>query len=329
MTPTMVTAVEEYLQIVKSSDQIKSEIDDGADHVLIDNEPSLEKPVVGNPISHGQVVDVFTTIRQHRENMKDGERSHNNRDVQLEQLLRGSKIYVPPQKPKSESEEDEYKTLMNRLRRQEEEREYERMISRPSTTAKTYQPNNRNVSKSPSNPPSPFPPVADEPTEMTYADVNRQMALVLNIIISIVACSFAIWTVTHHWSTPQRLALSLGGSILVAVAEVVVYAGYLGKLKEAKERGQDQIETKEIINTWVIGGDKSVESARGDHSRGNPDERATTEESNNGRGATLPIENAASGSQDPVLLENEMKEDQRSSGVSRPEPLPTPRRGGM
>lgn len=342
MTPTMVTAIEKYLQIVTSRDKSNG---DENDDVLAD-EPSLEHPAVGNPISHGQVMDIFTRIRQHRfaseMDMQDGQKSYNkDQEFQLEDLLRGSRVYVPPPQSRSEpvsyprpcifsvcrisaeqiSKMDDYKTLMNNLRRQEEERAYEQMVSRPST-AKVYQPHDRQTAK-----PTPFPPTTDEDDEMTYADVNRQMALILNIIISIVACSFAIWTASRHWSTPLRLGLSFGGSVLVAIAEVVVYAGYLGKLKGAKERGKDQFETKEIINTWVIGGGKSDGSARDDLPKGDTDDGAT--EMINSKTVTPVTGTAISGSQTPLIIENDMREDQRSSGVSRAGPLPTPRRRGM
>ena len=96
----------------------------------------------------------------------------------------------------------------------------------------------------------------DEEDEITYADINRQMALIINILISIVACSVAIWLAAKHWSTPKRLGLSMGGSGMIGVAEAVVYAGYLRRLKEAREKGKRKSEIKEVIKTWVIGGDE-------------------------------------------------------------------------
>ncbi len=91
---------------------------------------------------------------------------------------------------------------------------------------------------------------------MTYADINRQLTLIINILVSIVACSVAIWMASSHWSTPKRLGLSLAGSLLVGVAEVVVYAGYLRRLEEARRQGRKKVEKKEILKTWVIGGEK-------------------------------------------------------------------------
>lgn len=141
---------------------------------------------------------------------------------------------------------------MARLRREEEARAYARMTN-PPRPLETFEQRFPNSSSSKL--------FADdqaqvgEDDEMTYADVNRQMALIINILVSIVACSIALWLVASSWSTPSRLVLSMAGSILVAVAETVVYAGYLRRVREAREKGKKQVEIKEIIKTWVIGRD--------------------------------------------------------------------------
>jgi hypothetical protein len=92
--------------------------------------------------------------------------------------------------------------------------------------------------------------------EMTYADVNRQMALIFNVLLSIVACAGALWMVARWWSTPARLALSFSGGILVGVAEIVVYSGYIRRLAEAKGEEKKVKEVKEILKTWVIGAEE-------------------------------------------------------------------------
>lgn len=138
---------------------------------------------------------------------------------------------------------------MARLRREEEARAYERMTN-PQATRESF------AQRFPKSPYADLFPAAtqaiDDEDEITYADINRQIALILNILVSIVACSVAIWLAASHWSTPKRLGLSMTGSGIVAVAEVVVYAGYLRRLKEAKEKGKNEVETKEIIKSWVI-----------------------------------------------------------------------------
>ena len=91
----------------------------------------------------------------------------------------------------------------------------------------------------------------DGDNEMTFADVNREVALVINVLVSIIACAIAIWVVSRWWDTPIRLALSLSGSILVAVAEVVVYNGYLRRVTEAKGEEQKKKERREVLDSWI------------------------------------------------------------------------------
>lgn len=145
----------------------------------------------------------------------------------------------------------EYKTLMGRLRREEEARAYERLIN-PPPPAQSF-PQRFPTARATLLPASTQADV-DQDDDITYADVNRQMALILNILVSIVACSVAIWLAAGHWSTPKRLGLSMGGSGIIAVAEVVVYTGYLRRLQEARDKGKKEVEIKEVIKTWVIGG---------------------------------------------------------------------------
>lgn len=138
---------------------------------------------------------------------------------------------------------------MARLRREEESRSYERMLN-PLPASEAL------ISRYPTNTYGHlFPPAqTEEDDEMTYADVNRQMALIANVLISIIACSVAIWKVAWHWNTPARLALSMTGSIVVAVAEVAIYAGYIGRVSEAKTKERKKVEKKTVENSWVIEG---------------------------------------------------------------------------
>jgi hypothetical protein len=142
---------------------------------------------------------------------------------------------------------------MARLRKEEEARTYERMLNPlPPSEALT----SRFPAASYGHL---FPPTSAElaeEEEVTYADINRQMALIANVLISIIACSVAIWKVAWHWNTPERLALSMVGSIVVAVAEVAIYAGYIGRVSEAKAKEKKKIERKTVSESWVIEGKK-------------------------------------------------------------------------
>ncbi|KAI4221515.1 MAG: hypothetical protein L6R36_006855 [Xanthoria steineri] len=209
---------------------------------------------IGDPITHTQVIAISKLLKKVREPI-DGSAVPRH----LDYLLRGSKLYQEPPEPKQEPT-NEYKALMARLRREEEARSYERMTYRP-VPVETFEQRFPNKSN-----PRLFADSQDQfdsNDDITYADVNRQMAMIINILLSIVACSIALWLVASRWSTPRRLALSMGGSILVAVAEAVVYAGYLRRVKEAREKGKKQVEIKEIIRTWVIGGDEKASPPEG------------------------------------------------------------------
>ncbi|KAE8444656.1 hypothetical protein EG329_014404 [Mollisiaceae sp. DMI_Dod_QoI] len=214
-------------------------------------QPILESPKIGNPISHGQVVDLSKEMKE-----REMEPSR------LEILLKGSRIYVQPPPPKPEPT-SEYKALMARLRREEEARSYERMTN-PPPPMETFTQRFPMASAAHAFPSSFQSIHTSDPDDdgTTYADVDRQVTLIFNVLVSIVACAAGIWIVARWWSTPMRLALSMSGSMLVGVAEVVVYAGYIRRVGEAKKEEKKKKEVKEIVNTWVVGaGDEKSEQA--------------------------------------------------------------------
>lgn len=149
---------------------------------------------------------------------------------------------------------------MARLRREEEARSYERMTN-PPPPMETFAQRFPMASAAHAFPSSYQPIGTSDPDDdgTTYADVDRQVTLIFNVLISIVACAAGIWITARWWSTPMRLALSMSGSLLVGVAEVVVYAGYIRRVGEAKTKEGKVKEVKEIVNTWVVGVDEKEE----------------------------------------------------------------------
>jgi hypothetical protein len=135
---------------------------------------------------------------------------------------------------------------MARLRRDEETRAYQRMAG----VKVKSQPLDFSWGLTRSPDPSGTIPQAED-DEITYADADRQVALIFNVLVSIVACGVAIWIAARHWSTPQRLALSMAGSLVVAVAEVGLYMVYLRKIQEAKRRERAKRESKTVVSSWV------------------------------------------------------------------------------
>ncbi|TKX21704.1 putative vacuolar proton-transporting V-type ATPase complex assembly protein [Elsinoe australis] len=232
-----------------------------------DGEPDLRDPIVGGPVAHGQLIDITNALKKY-----SADEASVDCASDLETILRGSKIYTPPPKPKPEKS-PEYVALMARLREDEERRAYERMINPlpPQETFAQRYPGSKafgaDVIKS---------QIADEVDEMTYADINRQMTLIINVLITIITCSVGIWITAWHWPTPARLGLSLGGSSVVAIAEVAIYFGYIKRMSDAKDKEVRKFESKEVVETWVIDGstgqktlshgrDESLRQRKGKH----------------------------------------------------------------
>ncbi|KAK0725462.1 endoplasmic reticulum-based factor for assembly of V-ATPase-domain-containing protein [Lasiosphaeris hirsuta] len=212
-----------------------------------EGDPSLDDAAVGTPISHGQIVDLWTLLK---------DAGHDT--YTLERLLKGSNIYIKPPPPKPEPSK-EYKALMARLRRDEEQRIYDRManpLSNLDAFAQRIPSGRTNMASAFAevNRPGQDMDLGDD--DVTLNDVHRQMMLILNVVVSILGVAATLWIVARWWSTPARLFLTMGGSLLVGVAEVAVYSGYIWHLGEAKKKDKTFKEVKEVVQTWVVGQDK-------------------------------------------------------------------------
>jgi hypothetical protein len=148
---------------------------------------------------------------------------------------------------------------MQRLRQQEEQREYERMIN-PLPEKESFGQRFPNASF---NPNTYHGQTGNDGVDddVTYQDIDRQVALIINVLVSIIACAVALWIVARHWSVPQRMALSMGGSLTVAAAEVAIYLGYIRRIEDAKGKEIKKAEKKEVSETWVI--EKASGSSKG------------------------------------------------------------------
>lgn len=147
---------------------------------------------------------------------------------------------------------------MARLRREEEARKYERMVN--PTTFPTRETFNQRFPYSSAqafaavNQPGSKEDIGDN--EVTYNDVHRQVMLILNFVVSILGVAGTLWVAARWWSVPARLFLTMGGAVVVAVAEVSVYSIYVWKMGDAKKKQDAVREVKEVVETWVVGKDK-------------------------------------------------------------------------
>lgn len=144
---------------------------------------------------------------------------------------------------------------MARLRREEDARSYERMIN-PPPPYETFQhrfPNTTHAFAE-ANRPSKLEDLGDD--EVTYNEVQRQVMLIINFLVSIAGVAVTLWIAGRWWSLSSRIFLSLGGSIVVAIAEVAVYSSYMWRMGEAKSKQGAVKEIKEVVQTWIVGQDE-------------------------------------------------------------------------
>ncbi|KAI0425467.1 endoplasmic reticulum-based factor for assembly of V-ATPase-domain-containing protein [Xylaria sp. FL1042] len=205
-------------------------------------EPCMKDPAVGNPISHGQILNTLRRLK-----------ASGHVGFRLEQMLRGSALYVPPPPPKPEPTE-EYKALMARLRHEEEERSYERMIRKApprETFAERFPLAPIAHSFAEVNKPSKASDM--EINDIEFGDVQKQVTLIINFLVSVFGCGAALWKLAQWWPVSTRLFLSLGGAIVVAITEVAVYSAFTWRMSQSEKKQTNLKEVREVVKTWVVG----------------------------------------------------------------------------
>ncbi|KAK9773240.1 putative Endoplasmic reticulum-based factor for assembly of V-ATPase-domain-containing protein [Seiridium cardinale] len=247
-TMVLLTMTASIVEALKDVDELSSAAvpELSSDENRSTNEPNLADSTVGDPISHAQIIDLWKRLR-----------AQNRTKHSLEELLRGATIYIPPPPPKAEPS-DEYKQLMARLRRDEEERSYERMVRAPPTRETFTQrfptaPMTMADSFAEANKPSRKSDLGED--IISHGEVQKQVTLIVNFLVSIAGCAAAFWICAQWWSTTARLFLTLFGTIVVAVCEVAVYSAYSWRMEEGDRKQRNMKEVKEIVTTWVIGDD--------------------------------------------------------------------------
>ncbi|KAH7322696.1 endoplasmic reticulum-based factor for assembly of V-ATPase-domain-containing protein [Stachybotrys elegans] len=249
MTPAVVAALEqrrdaEAKDATQGNETGDTTAEGGAQRDA--SEPSLAEPAVGKPIAHSQILHLWKELK-----------SNEASPTSLEKLLHGSHVYIPPPPSKPEPS-PEYKALMARLRREQEARTYERMVNQPQHHSASFAGSASQAAFSEVNRPTTAADVGDD--EVTYNDVHRQVMLIINFMVSILGVAGTLWVLARWWTLPARIFLTLGGSILVGVAEVAVYSIYVWRLGEAKVKQDAVKEIKEVVQTWVVGEEDAGEN---------------------------------------------------------------------
>ncbi|ODV78261.1 uncharacterized protein CANTADRAFT_90627 [Suhomyces tanzawaensis NRRL Y-17324] len=129
----------------------------------------------------------------------------------------------------------EFIKSMERLRLEAKEREYERLVN-PSPQHQTlYEQSNDQLTPA-----------------QAHKELKSQVTTIVNILISVASVAYAIWYWTDtSWKLKDsyRILLCLFFALLVLVAEVVVYLGYLNKIEDAKVTERRTKEVKKVLRS--------------------------------------------------------------------------------
>lgn len=242
MTASIVDALK-LLNDQRETDDCNNDASEQRPNAESSSPASSPEPTVGNPISHSDIINLHRKLKASQSSAPS--------KYSLEQLLQGSRVYIPPPPPKPEPSE-EYKALMARLRREEDARSYERMIN-PPPPLETFQHRFPHAARAfaEANRPSKTEDLGDD--EVTVNEIHRQVMLIINFLVSIAGVAVSLWIAGRWWSLSSRIFLALGGSIVVAVAEVAVYSSYMWRLGDAKSKQGAVKEIKEVVRTWIVG----------------------------------------------------------------------------
>ncbi|QIW99732.1 hypothetical protein AMS68_005250 [Peltaster fructicola] len=177
VTETVAEAVKTYRNLQKQQDD-----------VLLGRLAAVE---VEGPIEHRDLVTLSRLLVHHHQ----GEgHAANERQWRLDTLLTGVTIYIPPPPAKPEPSA-EYKALMRRLRNEEEQRQYDRMTEVPqkeSFAARLPTGFNPQLAHGRSDVP--------EIDDVTYQDINRQLTLIINVLVTVIASGVTIWQTSMNMS---------------------------------------------------------------------------------------------------------------------------------
>ncbi|KAL4990995.1 endoplasmic reticulum-based factor for assembly of V-ATPase-domain-containing protein [Aspergillus falconensis] len=241
------------------------------------NLPVPESLAPGDPISHDQIIRISRYFKNTRSFQNFDGDGRTGVDRSLNALLPGTKLYIPPPPPKPEPT-PEYLALKARLLAAAEADAYTRMLSQP-TASNTDPLFNMTSSKLAALHDAHNGPSAKDPN---YADPLTP-SLVLNIFLSVIITGFSVYWALTSFVTPQilvsrisstwspqtisgrgsgglgasepvRVLLSLFAALAVGVAEVLIYAIYLGKIEAARGKEGRRKEKKVVIGSEEVGG---------------------------------------------------------------------------
>jgi hypothetical protein len=156
---------------------------------------------------------------------------HGHNEYVLSELVKGTGVYFAP-KPAPVAKSKQFLEQMERLRREQQEKEYQEMVGSSS-----WSPTDTST-----------PSFAQESKEL-----NEQISTIFNIIISVASVAAALWYWSPGYSLPARTLISVFGALVILVAEVVIYLRYKGRVDTARQIEQHKREKKSVVSHFEFG----------------------------------------------------------------------------
>ncbi|KAG7194052.1 Vacuolar ATPase assembly integral membrane protein [Scheffersomyces spartinae] len=154
----------------------------------------------------------------------------------LLQLISLTKLVVDKNEPEKQPKSKEFLKSIELLRLKAKEAEYQALVN-PAPQFKTlYETNSKDKSTA----------------AQAVKETKSHVTTIFNVLVSVASVVYAIWYWTDSsWklSNAYRVLLCLFFGMLVLVAEVVVYLGYLNKIEEARIKERSKKEIKKVIKT--------------------------------------------------------------------------------
>ncbi|KAI5967579.1 VPH2 [Candida margitis] len=154
-------------------------------------------------------------------------------------LIRQTKLHLPKYKTYKQTKTKEFLKMMEKLRLEAQEAEYRKLINPDPEHTTLYDTSNQEY----------VSPV------QAHKELKNQLTTIVNVFISVGSVSYAVWYWTaSSWGLRDsyRVLLTVFFGLLVLVAEVVVYMGYLNKIEEARAKESKKKEVKKVIKTYDL-----------------------------------------------------------------------------
>lgn len=155
-------------------------------------------------------------------------------------LIKSTRYHFPqqinPNEAKRKSKTKSYNDLMGSLRKRAQEEEFQKLVKPRIQFGSLYD----------------TPEDEDISPAKAHKELKNEITTIVNVIISVVSVVWACWYWTDSSMNIQdsyRVLLCISFGLLVLVAEVVVYMGYINRIEEAKAKERSKKETKKVVKT--------------------------------------------------------------------------------